>query len=207
MYAQAGTRITKNLDWAARPFGIFLDPRLRRSGRWILYSALIGAVAGVGAIGFDLLFRVAQRLFLGGIGSFLPPASGIEGGAGFGPGAPWRLVVSLVLGGLIAGALVFGLAPEAEGHGTDAVLRAFHRLRGRIRRRIPIVKAIASAITIGSGGSAGREGPIAQIGAGFGSFLADLRWKRASRARLQASRRPRGRSTSMPSGVQPTASA
>src|SRR5262249_18718244 len=81
---------------------------------------------------------------------------------------------SLVIGGLISGALVFGLAPEAEGHGTDAVIKAFHHLRGKIRRRVPVVKAIASAITIGSGGSAGREGPIAQIGAGFGSFRADL---------------------------------
>jgi CIC family chloride channel protein len=64
------------------------------------------------------------------------------------------------------------LAPEAEGHGTDAVIKAFHHLKGRIRRRVPLVKALASAITIGSGGSAGREGPIAQIGAGFGSALA-----------------------------------
>jgi CIC family chloride channel protein len=70
--------------------------------------------------------------------------------------------------------LVFGLAPEAEGHGTDAVIKSFHYLKGKIRRRVPVVKALASAITIGSGGSAGREGPIAQIGAGFGSALADF---------------------------------
>jgi CIC family chloride channel protein len=64
------------------------------------------------------------------------------------------------------------MAPEAEGHGTDAVIAAFHHKRGFIRSRVPIVKTVASAITIGSGGSAGREGPIAQIGAGFGSALA-----------------------------------
>jgi CIC family chloride channel protein len=163
-----------SLDWARRPFGLFFDPTLRRQGRWILYSALIGVVSGVGAILFDLAFRVCQWLLLVKVGHFLPPASGLEGGPGFPPQIPWLLPVSLVLGGIISGALVFGLAPEAEGHGTDAVIRAFHHLRGKIRRRVPLVKAIASAFTIGSGGSAGREGPIAQIGAGFGSFLADL---------------------------------
>ena len=78
------------------------------------------------------------------------------------------------LGGLIAGLLVFTFAPEAEGHGTDAMIDSFHRKKGIIRRRVPIIKTIASAITIGSGGSAGKEGPIAQIGAGFGSFLASV---------------------------------
>jgi CIC family chloride channel protein len=70
--------------------------------------------------------------------------------------------------------IVFTLAPEAEGHGTDAAIEAFHEKGGRIRGRIPLVKMVASAITIGSGGSAGREGPTAQISAGFGSWLADV---------------------------------
>jgi CIC family chloride channel protein len=150
------------------------DPALGSSGRWILLSALIGVVSGIGAILFDLAFRLAQWAFLEQIGRFRPPAPGSEGGAGFAPLHVWLLPASLVIGALIAGALVFGFAPEAEGHGTDAVIDAFHRKRGKIRRRVPIVKAIASAITIGSGGSAGREGPIAQIGAGFGSALGDL---------------------------------
>ena len=78
------------------------------------------------------------------------------------------------LGGLISGLIVFNFAPEAEGHGTDAMIDSFHRKKGVIRRRVPLIKTIASAITIGSGGSAGKEGPIAQIGAGFGSFLASV---------------------------------
>jgi CIC family chloride channel protein len=162
------------LDGTRSPFGLFLDPHFRRQARWIATSALIGLVSGLGAILFDLAFRLAQRLLLEGLGGFLPPGSGMEGGPGHPPVALWRLTVSLVIGGLLSGALVFSLAPEAEGHGTDAVIKAFHHLGGRIRRRVPVVKAIASAITIGSGGSAGREGPIAQIGAGFGSFLADV---------------------------------
>ncbi len=152
----------------------FRDLRLRRRGRWILLSALIGTVSGFGAILFDLMFKFSEHYLLGGIGRFRPPGAGMEGGPGHGPENIWLLPLALVVGGLISGALVFRFAPEAEGHGTDGVLYAFHHLKGKIRKRVPLVKALASAVTIGSGGSAGREGPIAQIGAGFGSFLASL---------------------------------
>ncbi|HEY1348432.1 MAG TPA: chloride channel protein [Ktedonobacteraceae bacterium] len=86
---------------------------------------------------------------------------------------PWLLPVITTAGGLIAGIIVFSLAPEAEGHGTDAAIGAFHQGEP-IRARIPLIKLVASAITIGTGGSAGREGPSAQISAGFGSLLADV---------------------------------
>ena len=87
-------------DWAMAPFGIFRDPQFRRHGRWILLSILVGLVSGVGAILFDLLFRLAQQLLLGGIGGFGPPGPGLEGGIVFGPAEPWRLVACVVLGGL-----------------------------------------------------------------------------------------------------------
>ena len=83
---------------------------------------------------------------------------------------PWLLPIITTAGGLVAGIIVFNLAPEAEGHGTDAAIAAFHQGQP-IRARIPLIKLVASAITIGSGGSAGREGPSAQISAGFGSLL------------------------------------
>jgi len=86
---------------------------------------------------------------------------------------PWLLPMITTAGGLLAGILVFSLAPEAEGHGTDAAIGAFHEGKA-IRARIPLVKLVASAITIGTGGSAGREGPSAQISAGFGSLLAKV---------------------------------
>jgi CIC family chloride channel protein len=99
-------------------------------------------------------------------------------------GGSWLIVLVPAVGGLIAGLIIYRWAPEAEGHGTDAVISSFHRFGGVIRRRVPLVKTVASVLTIGSGGSAGREGPIAQIGAGFGSWLAsalkvkdsDRRW-------------------------------
>src|SRR5699024_163239 len=74
------------------------------------------------------------------------------------------------LGGLVAGLLIYWLAPETEGHGTDATLTAFHHNNGRMRLRAPFVKIIASAITLGSGGSGGREGPTAQIASGVGAI-------------------------------------
>jgi len=83
----------------------------------------------------------------------------------------WLFFFVPAFGGLLSGFLVFKFAPEAEGHGTDAAIEAIHHKNGYIRWHVPIIKTIASALTIGTGGSGGREGPIAQIGAGFGSFL------------------------------------
>ena len=103
------------------------------------------------------------------------------------PFYPWLLLVIPAVGGLLSGVLVFTLAPEAEGHGTDAVIDAYHNRQGQIRPRVPLVKIIASAITLGTGGSGGREGPIAQIGAGFGSLLGNLlRLRPAERRVLMA---------------------
>src|SRR5204862_1376977 len=85
------------------------------------------------------------------------------------------------------GWLVYTLAPEAEGHGTDAAIAAYHYHQGNIRPRVPLVKIVASALTLGTGGSGGREGPIAQVGAGFGSFLGGLlRLRPAERRVLMA---------------------
>ena len=144
--------------------------------RWVLLSILIGIVAGFGAFAFYLLLQIMTDFFLGYLAGFqpTPPAGEQEIPYISLPTAPFRLwVLALMpaLGGLIAGLIIYSFAPEAEGHGTDAIIDAFHNKKGVIRKRVPLIKAIASAITIGSGGSAGREGPIAQIGGGFGSFL------------------------------------
>jgi len=83
----------------------------------------------------------------------------------------WWLPVVTTLGGLLSGVLVYTLSPEAEGHGTDAAISSYHQKGGAVPARTPFVKAIASAMTIGSGGVAGREGPTAQISVGLGSVL------------------------------------
>ena len=103
------------------------------------------------------------------------------------PFNPWLLLLVPAVGGLLSGLLVYRFAPEAEGHGTDAAISAYHEHQGYIRPRVPLLKLIASALTIGSGGSGGREGPIAQIGAGFGSLLGGLlRFRPAERRVLLA---------------------
>ncbi len=85
---------------------------------------------------------------------------------------PWLVVLLPTLGGLLGGWLVFTFAIEARGHAIDSTIRAFHKSKGRIPLRIPMVRALAAVLTIGSGGSAGRIGPIAHLGAGIGSWLA-----------------------------------
>ena len=155
-------------DWRARLLGGYFR-------KWVVLAVLIGIVAGVGAIAFFEAIDLATRLFLGGIAGLKPPPAAGDGATVVTAAhRRWLLPAVVALGGLLSGLIVFTLAPEAEGHGTDAAIDAFHRKGGRIRSRIPPIKLIASAITIGSGGSAGREGPTAQIAAGFGSWLGDL---------------------------------
>ena len=142
--------------------------------KWLVLGALIGVVAGVGAIVFINLIELATELLLTGVGGFSPALPSGDGGAlgdsGF--SRPWAVPLAAGLGGLISGVLVFRYAPEAEGHGTDAAIDAIHHNPRGMRARATVVKLLASAATIGSGGSAGREGPTAQISAGFGSLLA-----------------------------------
>jgi chloride channel protein, CIC family len=143
--------------------------------KWTVVGILIGVIAGVGAIIFYAMIQLVTNLMLGGITGFYPPNPAGEVPAPVGLHPDFLLIpVVAAVGGLIAGFLVYTFAPEAQGHGTDEAIAAFHRKDGKIRRRVPIIKALASAFTIGSGGSGGREGPTAQIGAGFGSFVGDL---------------------------------
>lgn len=147
---------------------------LRRVWYWMGLSGLVGVVGGLGAIAFKWLVDLGVRLFWNGIIGYTPPvAYGEPLWFPPAPGPPWLfgLILAPVIGGLGSALLVYRFAPEAEGHGTDAAIKAYHRQRGRLRARIPLIKLLASAFTLASGGSAGREGPIAQIGAGFGSVL------------------------------------
>ena len=129
-------------------------------------------VSGIGSILFYEAIKLSSTYLLGDVGGFFPPSPLGEGGSlGVLSSHIYLIPVITTIGGLLSGIIVYGFAPEAEGHGTDAAIDAFHNKKGEIRSRIPLVKLVASAITIGSGGSAGREGPTAQIGAGFGSFL------------------------------------
>jgi CIC family chloride channel protein len=146
---------------------------LRRVYYWLLLASLVGLVAGLGALSFKWLTDEVMSVFWPRLVSFVPPSPGGEPSSlvAHGPIRVWGLVVAPMIGGVLSAVLVYRFAPEAAGHGTDAAIRSYHREGGRVRWVAPIVKLFASALTLGSGGSAGREGPIAQIGAGFGSVL------------------------------------
>ena len=148
--------------------------------RWSLYalSVVVGAVAGLGAVAFRGLIAVVHNLFFLGRFSWSYDANAHL------PASPWGAFVILVP---VAGAfgvafLVKNFAPEAKGHGVPEVMDATYYHEGIIRPVVAVIKALASALSIGTGGSVGREGPIIQIGAAFGSTVGRLiampRWKR-----------------------------
>jgi len=136
----------------------------------MMLALLTGAGAGVGAIAFRYMILGVTYLFTGHRDYSLV---GRAGNPLLGLGS-WFVVAAPVVGGLIYGPLVSRFAPEARGHGVPEVMYAVNRLGGRMRPQVPIVKSLASALCIGSGGSVGREGPIVQIGSALGSVLGQL---------------------------------
>jgi CIC family chloride channel protein len=145
--------------------------------RRLVLCIMVGVIAGLGAVAFFYLLEFARHGFLNVMANYYPSQAGNEklfSYVGSGSIRRWALLLIPAFGGLVSGLIVFTLAPEAEGHGTDAAIDAYHFKGGMVRPRVPIIKTVASAITIGSGGSGGREGPIAQIGSGFGSVIAQL---------------------------------
>jgi CIC family chloride channel protein len=186
------TSANRFLGWFPEVFRLG-SLRVRGQARLLGFAALVGIVAGIGGIGFYIATRVVEHYALGVWAGYYPqPHPGGETPLAWLPEVvhpfhPWLLLLIPTVGGLLSGILVFTLAPEAEGHGTDAVIAAYHYKQGQIRPRVPLVKIVASALTLGTGGSGGREGPIAQIGAGFGSLLANfLRLRPVERRILMA---------------------
>ncbi len=145
--------------------------------RLLAETVVLGVVGALAAQVFIWALRLCEHLFLSWLAGYRPPGLPQDGGVlrqVIGAHGLWLVPLATTLGGLLSGFLVYTWAPEAEGHGTDTVVKAFHRAGGFIRARVAPLKLVASAITIGSGGSAGREGPTALIGAGVGSMYATL---------------------------------
>jgi len=165
-------------------FQRFFDKQIRhRVSQWLdrqelsgsvtimLTALVVGAGAGLGAVFFRWLIGTMQTLAYGGLGTLL---AGIQ---------PYQLLIIPALGGAIFGPLIYRYAQEAKGHGVPEVMEAVALHGGRIRPRVAIVKSLASAICIGTGGSVGREGPIAQIGAALGSTIGQ--WLKLSDERVR----------------------
>lgn len=158
-------------------------------GRWLRGSAsalvplavAVGAITGLGAVAFRELITLFTRMFtghddysgLGRVASTHWPALGF-----------WFLLLAPVVAGAVYGPLVYRFAPEARGHGVPEVMYAVTHRGGRIAPQVSLVKALASALCIGGGGSVGREGPIVQIGAAAGSTIAQVLRLNTPRVRL-----------------------
>jgi chloride channel protein, CIC family len=149
----------------------------RDLGRWAVIAVPIGVVAGLGAAAFYYLINLLTGVLLVRLAGLTLPTEGtlVVSQLTWASSFPRILLVPLLLlvGGLTVGAIC-RLAPEVAGHGTDATIRSFHQNAGKVRARVPVLKTIASAITLGTGGSGGREGPVSQIGGGFGSLWSDV---------------------------------
>ncbi len=133
---------------------------LTQSSFTVAAALVIGAGGGFGAVGFRRLIDVINWIAVQGLGGALRAHLGAT-----------ALVVPLVVGGAIVAALVSRFAPEAQGHGVPEVMAAVALYGGIIRPRVIVIKTLASAISIGVGGSCGREGPIVQIGSAIGSLV------------------------------------
>lgn len=132
-----------------------------------LLAIPVGVVAGIGAVFFRALIAFFHNLLFLRIVSFsynanthTPPS----------PLGPWVILVP-VIGAAGVAYLVQHFAPEAKGHGVPEVIEAIYYHKGFIRPVVALIKAVASGLSIGSGGAVGREGPIIQIGAAFGSTI------------------------------------
>jgi CIC family chloride channel protein len=145
------------------PYGALLDRLSPPEGLLLLIlSTVIGASTGFAAVFFIHLIALIQNRSYGAV-QFLFPHLGL-----------WSYVVVPVAGALLVGPLIAWFAREAKGHGVPEVMQALVLRGGRIRPRVAVVKIFASALCIGTGGSAGREGPIVQVGSALGSALGQL---------------------------------
>src|SRR5262245_47921224 len=135
-----------------------------------ILAIAVGVIAGLGAVAFRAMIGGFHNLLFLGRFSFAYDANLHT------PASPWGFLVILVpvLGALGVAFVVGTFAPEAKGHGVPEVMDAIYHREGRIRPVVVLIKSIASALSIGSGGSVGREGPIVQIGSAFGSTLGQV---------------------------------
>lgn len=155
------------------PARLAASPDMRFLGRTLWLATVVGVACGLIGVAFVAATDLVERLLIERVaGVALLRAAGERPAiAATSADFPFALALIPGLGALLAG-LLLRLAPEAQGGGVDAALRAYHHEAAHVRRRVAFIKLAASALTLGSGGSGGREGPTMQIGAAIGAGLA-----------------------------------
>lgn len=150
------------------------------TGKWLFLSFAVGAMAGISALLFTFALDSTTHFLLYDLAGYKYPTPSGQAhdleyvfslSNAFEVGRPWLIIFLPAIGAGLAGLLATKFAPEAKGGGTDAVIKAYHYQKGVIKWYVPYVKFFASVLTVGSGGSAGREGPIGQISGGLASFM------------------------------------
>lgn len=139
-----------------------------------IVAVFIGVLGGYGAVVFRYAIEFFQSFFYGSAEEFITIAANIVW---------WKKLFFPVIGGAIVGPIIYFLAREAKGHGVPEVMEAVALKGGIIRPRVTAVKIVASALSIGVGGSVGREGPIVQIGSALASTVGQL--LKVSRSQLR----------------------
>ena len=159
-------------------------------GRIFFLSGLVGVCAGLGALLFATLLALGKHFFLEVCMGYVPTVAygelqilGIQTDYFL----PWLILLLPVVGGLLSGILVEKFAPRAAGAGNNATIYAYHHDNDAVNAKTSFIKILASTLTLSTGGSGGQEGPMVQIGSGFGSSLAKyLHLNRAERRMLIA---------------------
>ena len=162
-------------NYFKKRYRAFLDyTEVSQATYMIVLAGIVGILAGFGAVGFRMLIEFFQELATGSSTDIIPTLLNM----------PWyKKLIIPVCGAIIVGPLIYFFAPEAKGHGVPEVMHDVALKNGVIRQRVVVVKSLASAITIGTGGSVGREGPIVQIGSALGSTIGQ--WLKVSPERLK----------------------
>ena len=154
--------------------GILERAKQAENSFMVVLAVAVGLLAGIAAVIFRRMIQAVQAVAWGELPFSLAILEATPA---------WRVVLVPALGGLVVGPLVYFAAREARGPGIPEVMEAVAVRAGVIRPRVVLVKSLASALSIGSGGSVGREGPIVQIGAAMGSTVGQL--LRLSRSRMR----------------------
>lgn len=148
--------------------------RLNENTVILVIASIVGIIGGFGAVGFRTLIEFIQTVTIGTHENILATVRALP---------PYKKMLLPSMGGLIVGPLIYYFGKETKGHGVPEVMEAVALRGGKIRSRVMFLKTFVSAVTIGTGGSVGREGPIVQIGSSLGSTFGQ--WLNVSQERLK----------------------